>query len=518
MRRNNHGTPGDDRPVQTSRGFRQVLTTFRRWWAVEVIGTVDQPAVIDERKEEGGLTGRYLLMISMSAGIAILGLLLSSPAVVIGAMLLSPLMGPIMGVGFALATGDSHWLRHSARNLTIGVVFAIAFCALVVFASPLQTVTTEIAARTRPNLFDLLVAIFSAIAGGYAVIRGREGTIVGVAIATALMPPIAVIGFGIATVNWTVLWGALLLFVTNLTAIALVATLMARLYGFSANLSEKQTQMQSLLIAGAFVALAVPLGLALIRIGWETNATRQINTVVLEVFEGRARISELSPDYQSTPIRVSTTVLTPRIIGTAERLAASEIRRRLGEPVELSLTQVRIGTSAQAAEEAQLAAVREREEAALEQGEAIADRLALLAGVTQEEVTVDLQRRRAVVTALPLEGAALGAYAQLERRIAVLEPEWDIRLLPPLRRLPDITFEAGEPEGTMVPSNNGRRALAVAAWAHSRVGVPLRISGPADAVEAVRAALVGRDVAVETLPVGKGYGNVSLSWAAGEEE
>ena len=168
-------------------------------------------------------------MVSMSAGIAILGLLLSSPAVVIGAMLLSPLMDPIMGVGFSLAIGDYRWLRHSARSLAIGALFAILFTALVVFMSPLQTVTSEIAARTRPNLFDLVVAIFSAIAGGYAIIRGREGTIVGVAIATALMPPLAVVGFGLATLNGTVFWGALFLFFTNLTAIALTGTAMARI-------------------------------------------------------------------------------------------------------------------------------------------------------------------------------------------------------------------------------------------------------------------------------------------------
>src|SRR3546814_10449905 len=102
-------------------------------------------------------------MTAMSGGIAILGLLLSSPAVVIGAMLLSPLMGPIMGLGFALAIGDYRWLKESARSLAWGTLMAVALCALIVFLSPIQTVTSEIAARTRPNLFDLLVALFSEI-------------------------------------------------------------------------------------------------------------------------------------------------------------------------------------------------------------------------------------------------------------------------------------------------------------------------------------------------------------------
>ena len=105
-------------------------------------------------------------------------------------------------------------------TLAWGTLMAIVLCALVVFFSPLQEITSEIAARTRPNLFDLGVAVFSALAGAYAMIRGREGTIVGVAIATALMPPLAVVGFGLATANWLVFSGALLLYITNLMAIA----------------------------------------------------------------------------------------------------------------------------------------------------------------------------------------------------------------------------------------------------------------------------------------------------------
>jgi uncharacterized hydrophobic protein (TIGR00271 family) len=116
-------------------------------------------------------------------------------------MLLSPLMGPIMGLGFALAIGDRDWLRQSGRTLLLGSLVAVVLCAVLVFLSPIQTITSEIAARTRPNLFDLFIALFSALAGAYAMIRGREGTIVGVAIATALMPPLTVVGFGLATSN-----------------------------------------------------------------------------------------------------------------------------------------------------------------------------------------------------------------------------------------------------------------------------------------------------------------------------
>ncbi|WAT17484.1 TIGR00341 family protein [Aurantiacibacter sp. MUD11] len=516
-------TASNTAATQAADGFRNVLTTFRDWWRKDVMSTVDQVAVIEKRRAECELSARYLLMVCMSAGIAVLGLLQGSAAVVIGAMLLSPLMDPIMGVGFALAVGDYRWLRQSGKSLAVGVLFAILFTALVVALSPLQTITAEIAARTRPTLFDLAVAFFSSVAGAYAMIRGREGTIVGVAIATALMPPLAVVGFGLATLNGTVFWGSLFLFITNLTAIALTATAMARIYGFSTSLSEKQTQVQGILIFVAFVVLAIPLFLSLRQIVWETQATRQANNVVIEVFDRRATISQLEPSFDTSPMRVTATVLTPQIVGDAERRAAERMTRQLGRPVEVSLTQLRVGTSAQAQEEAQLARARAQEAAALAQAEDIAERLALLAGVPTEAVTVDRERRRALVTARPLDGATLYAYAELERRIDATEPEWDIRLTPPLRPLPAVSFEAAQPaEGEeaadppFVMNAQGRQAVALIAWAQTRVGMPLQITGPADAVGAVRVALSTHSIAAQEVVTGPGYGPVQVTWSTGE--
>ena len=188
--------------ASTARPRRNPLSL---WWRGTVVASVDHAGVLEKVRGEAAWNGRYVFMVLMSAGIAVLGLLLSSPAVVIGAMLISPLMGPIIGLGFGLATFDGDEIRRSGMALALGTVIAVGFTALLVLLSPLQNVTSEIAARTRPNLFDLLVALFSALAGAYAMIRGREGTVVGVAIATALMPPLAVVGFGLATWNGTCL-------------------------------------------------------------------------------------------------------------------------------------------------------------------------------------------------------------------------------------------------------------------------------------------------------------------------
>ena len=491
-----------------SQSFGSVILSWRKWWRDAVLATVDQASVIEKRREDCAMSARYMFMIAMSGGIAILGLLLSSPAVVIGAMLLSPLMGPIIGLGFALAVGDYGWLRQSAKSLAYGTIIAVALCALIVVMSPIQTVTSEIAARTRPNLFDLLVALFSALAGAYAMIRGREGTIVGVAIATALMPPLAVVGFGLATWNWTVFSGALMLYITNLLTIALTAAVMARFYGFRTALSERQTQLQNLVIVAAFIGLAVPLGYSLYMIGWEANASRMIQSEVLDEFDGRARISAFEINFDAEPIEVSATVLTPVLLADIESRGSDEMSRKLGAPVNFNITQYQVGTSASAAEEAQLAAARAQEAAAIRRADELGARLALIAGVTNDEVLIDRQRRRAVVKAKVLDGATLGAYADLEKRIAATEPEWRIELVPPIRGLPRIDFDKGE------PTAEGATALSLTAWSAKRLDLPILLSGSAADTERARALLAEQgvtDIRTEVRP-----GRLVVRWDESE--
>lgn len=477
--------------------FARVILSWRRWWRDSVTGTVDQQDVIEERREEAYISPRYMFMTAMSGGIAILGMLLSSPAVVIGAMLLSPLMGPIIGLGFALATGDYRWLRQSAVALLAGTAMAMALCALIVFFSPLQTVTPEIASRTRPNLFDLLVALFSAMAGAYALIRGKGGTIVGVAIATALMPPIAAVGFGLATLNWTVFSGALLLYVTNLMAIALTAAVMARLYGFRTTLTSGQSRLQNFVIVAVLVGLAVPLGYQLLQIAWESNSARTIRSEILDDFDDRSRLSQIEIDWEAEPILIDATVLTPELRADAEARGERNLARVLGRPIDLVLTQYRVGTSAQAAEQAQLTSARAREEAvAIERAKTLAARLALVAGVPEDEVLIDRENRRALVRARELGGAPLASYRMLETRIAATEPDWRIELLPPARPLPAVPFANGE------PTPAGTRAIDLIAWAAARLNAPIVLIGPEEQTARVRDLLAERGVAVERIEAG----------------
>jgi uncharacterized hydrophobic protein (TIGR00271 family) len=177
----------------------------------------------------------YWIQVLFAAGIATLGLVLNSPAVIIGAMLISPLMGSILANGLALATGDIILAIRAIFNLVLSCGLAIAFAFLVVLILPAKEMTSEILARTQPNLLDLAIALFSGAVGAVAICKEAKGVVTsvpGVSIAVALMPPLCVVGYGMGTVftfnsetGFAVARGGGLLFFTNLVAITFMAML-----------------------------------------------------------------------------------------------------------------------------------------------------------------------------------------------------------------------------------------------------------------------------------------------------
>lgn len=507
--------PAATPPAANGAGFSlgqqaaKVAGPLGSWWRGSVIPSIEHRAVIAKVDDEAGLTPRYAFMILMSAGIAVLGLLLSSPAVVIGAMLISPLMGPIIGLGFGMALVDGNEMRRTAMSLAAGVLLAVLFTALIVFFSPIKDVTSEIAARTRPNLFDLLVALFSALAGAYAMIRGREGTIVGVAIATALMPPLATVGFGLATLNATVFFGALLLFVTNLMTIAIAAAIMARLYGFGPKLSGRQSGMQAVVIMAVLLALAIPLGYSLSQIAWEARAQRQARDVLADQFPRQAKIDQLEIDFSAEPMAIRATILTPQYRAKAGQAGEASLAKVLGRPVKLSLDQFRVGTADGDAEAAQLASASASEQSRQERATAalVGRELAILAGVAPEAVLVDRDKRLAQVRAAPLAGATLATYRALEQRLSAAEPQWQMQLVPPPLALPDIDFDGD------APSAQGTSDLALAIWAARRTGLPVIVSGSSDTAEFVLTEMRGAGISVESNGSASSRSRVSLAWA-----
>lgn len=318
-----------------------LLRWFRKWRMDNLVANCDRADVLEHVDEAGNLGPRYAFMTLLSAGIAMLGLLLGSGAVIIGAMLISPLMGPIVEMGMALATFDFRTLRGSLKTMAVGVALALAISFLIVWISPLQEPTQEIISRTEPTLFDLLVAIFSGLAGGYATVTRKGETIVGVAIATALMPPLAVVGYGLAVGNWNIAGGAGFLFMTNLLAIALSVTIMARWYGFGLSDSPRQTAWQAALIVSAFVLLSIPLGLALRNIAARSLAEKTVRSILEETArEGGGRITTLRVDAGGEPIRVDAVLLTPQDRPGLNGILEHRLESRLGQPVTVQLSEV----------------------------------------------------------------------------------------------------------------------------------------------------------------------------------
>lgn len=487
----------------------RAFVPLRRWWLDHVVSGVDHTAVIAKIAGESDTSPRYIFMVMMSAGIAILGMLLSSPAVVIGAMLLSPLMSPIIGAGFALASGKLKWLKISVRALAIGTIAAVLFTALIVLVSPLQTVTPEIAARTQPNLFDLLVALFSSLAGSYALIRGREGTIVGVAIATALMPPLAAVGYGLATLNWTVFAGALALYVTNFLTIALSATLMARLYGFRTDLSVRQGWFQNFGIFFVFVALAIPLGFSLRDIAFEASSQRVVQDTIAKSFPDKARVSDTVVDWDSDPVLVSGAVYTPQFNTQANAQIAARLEERFERPVSVSVEQYRVGTDPGAAEQAELDRTKaaQQAEATERQISEMVGELALVAGVEKSAVTVDRDSRRAVVQAKSLPGLSLEGWRLLELRIDAGMPGWTIEVRPPLLPLPTISLTNGE------LGDAGRNAVAVIIWAAQRQGMEVTLTGRGEVFDSVAQQLLEQGVSLTQIEGGSSD-RIEARWQA----
>lgn len=210
----------------------------------------------------------FFTMLGLAAVLATLGLLLNSPAVIIGAMLVAPLMAAIVGLGLGIVEGDSYLLRTAAVTSLRGVLLAVGIGLILGLTIPGAQPTAEILSRTQPSLLDLGVALASGAAGAYALCRKSvSAALAGVAIAAALVPPLATVGLGLGFGRWDIAGGASLLFATNLVAIAAASAVVFLLIGFAppdALKTRRRIFRRSLRGVGALLA-----AIALI-LGWLT--------------------------------------------------------------------------------------------------------------------------------------------------------------------------------------------------------------------------------------------------------
>lgn len=180
------------------------------------LGEENHQEVLKNVKANISFRGSNLWILACAILIASIGLNVNSTAVIIGAMLISPLMGPIVGAGFALATYNFELLKKSIKNLLIATIVSLIVSSLFFFLSPFKEVQSELLARTSPNIYDVLIAFFGGVVGAISITRKDKGNpIPGVAIATALMPPLCTAGFGIAIGKFSYFIGAFYLYSIN---------------------------------------------------------------------------------------------------------------------------------------------------------------------------------------------------------------------------------------------------------------------------------------------------------------
>lgn len=372
------------------------------------------------------LNSKYLLLIVLATAIATLGLLQGSAPVVIGAMLVSPLLGPIMGIGFGLAVIDPGLIKRSLITLSVGIALAILVAVLIIWLSPIKDVTPEFRARTQPTLIDLVVAVVGGIAGVYAILRKLSGVMVGVAIATALVPPLSTVGFGLATGRMDFAMGAGLLFLTNTLAIALSATVVARINKFGPSLTPQHTAMQVTGIIAVMSLLAVPLAISFDNIAREVRARNVVQSELGKLISKSDRVDTMNVRADGKEIVVDAVVLVKDYIPSLDRELTAKLQSGFDQPVHAAIAQLRQQTNEAAEGEAMI----NRRLSQLESRDANSSDI--LAGLTvgglvpRPQILIDAQAKRVVVERdRQAEGAQVSA--AIDRIMASVQsahPDW----------------------------------------------------------------------------------------------
>ncbi|MBZ4190552.1 TIGR00341 family protein [Niabella beijingensis] len=290
-----------------NRLFRAVRLTLARLFNLH-LEKANEADVIESIKKGVEFRGPNLWTLIFAIFIASIGLNVNSTAVIIGAMLISPLMGPIMGIGLGIAVVDLNLVKKGSKNLLTATLISIATSAIYFWITPLHDAQSELLARTTPSIWDVFIAFFGGLAGIVASTRREKSNVIpGVAIATALMPPLCTAGFGLASGNFYYFLGALYLYFINSVFICLSTYLIVRFLNFRKVQFENQSYGKKvsryiLLIVTAAVIPSIYLAYKIVdKSIFETNAQTFVNDqfrfkntqVVNKTFRYRSDSSEI---------------------------------------------------------------------------------------------------------------------------------------------------------------------------------------------------------------------------------
>lgn len=283
-------------------------------------------------RENAQLKSSFLVLMVLSTLIATFGLFADSTPVVIGAMILAPLMSPIISLSMGTLRQDRMLIWSSMTTILAGMGVAVLSAVLLTWLTPIQAAGAEIIERTRPNLLDLGIAVLSGVAGAYAHAREEVAkTLAGVAIAVALIPPLAVAAIGLAWLNWDIFSGAALLLFTNLAGMVLAAATTFMLMGFSPlKLATKGMIISMILV----VALSIPLALSFNQMVREHQIIREVEEVVYN----SVTISEVKVQSLK-PVRLSLKLVSEKPLDDQKISELKEkIQNQIQQDVQLEIT------------------------------------------------------------------------------------------------------------------------------------------------------------------------------------
>jgi len=334
-----------------NRAEAREVTLFHSIWAhvynrVPSLHEEDKVAAYMQLRRAARADVDYHVLMAMAAVVAALGLVIDSPAVVIGAMLIAPLMSPIAAGALGVVQGDARLIRISVTSVVSGTMVAVAFALLVAVLIPGAEVTGEFTARTRPGFLDLLIAVVSGGAAAYAISRPHvSAALPGVAVAAALVPPLAAVAVGIALSSWGEAAGAALLFLTNLIAIGAASALTFLWLGFRPNADRVGRLGVFGRGAAGLVALlllvSLPLAVLSLRAADQNQLDARVHRLLddsLATIEGATLVDVTVGDVRASPIEVDASLhLTAPFPPEAATQLHDELETALDEPVSLQL-------------------------------------------------------------------------------------------------------------------------------------------------------------------------------------
>ena len=288
-------------------------------------------------REEAQLSSTFMTLLILATVIATLGLFINSSSVIIGAMLLAPLMQPIVSLSMGVLRQDQTMQSRAFKTIAIGVIAVILTAALISLFVPMQRLTTEMAGRLSPTILDLFVAIVSGIAAAYA--KNNEkilGSLAGVAIAVALVPPIAVAGIGLGWGEWVMFGSAFLLFVTNLVGIVLAAAMTFMVLGYSPISIARKGLVTWLLIVGL---VAIPLYSSFVQMQENARIQRILTDTYFTVGDKKLELTHIEVLRHKSKPEIRCEVISSGVLTNEDKAYLREvIAKSVDRDVEIIAT------------------------------------------------------------------------------------------------------------------------------------------------------------------------------------